>query len=261
MQDIELFRIIYTAVDNFLVYYSRLNKPAREALAKARQSLKEVKDVVKLASWKDTNIEALKQIAKTSHRKLSKLVRKFRALLDQPVSDLVNPGFPNLTRLMQAVAMPPVLTVTNAEALELGAGSRPGWQNRRTRFKNFGLTISMMRNLSTVNNESIDGAAYINDFIADMTSSMLDLQKATPPTLTEENKESMQHRKTQKCKLYVVMMKGFRQMSVNYNLSVDTFSEQDELYTILSTMPSVQGNREFGNAAEYHLHKALSAMP
>ncbi|CBX97255.1 hypothetical protein IAQ61_007332 [Plenodomus lingam] len=262
MQDVKSFCIIHTALDNFLAYYSRMEKPVHEALTKGRQSLeKEVKDVIKLASWKDTNIEALKQSAKTSHRKLSKLVRKFRNLLNQPASSILHAGFPDRSHSLVPATMSSVTTATNAEALELCAGAVEGWQNRPMRFKNLGVTVSMMRGFSTVNNDSVDGAAYIDEFIADLASSMAELQKATPPTLTEENKESVQHLKTQKRKLYADTMKELRLMGVNYNLSIDTLSKQDELSTVLSTMPLVYGRGEFGNASEYYLHKSLNTMP
>ena len=262
MQDVESFRVIHTALENFLAYYSRLEMPVHEAIAKGRQGLeKEIKDVIKLASWKDTNIEALKQSAKTSHRKLSKQVRKFRALLNQPVSGLVSSGFPDHSHAHEVVVMPSVLIAANAEALELCASSVPGWVSRPTRFRNVGVTVSMMRNLSTASSESVDGASYINEFIADLTLSMTELQKATPATLTEENKDSIQHLKTQKRKLYADTMRELRQMGVNYNLSVDSLSKQDELSKILSTIPLVHDRGSFGSAGEYYLHKALNTMP
>jgi midasin len=261
MQDVDALKIIHTALDNFLAYYSRIEKPVHDALAKGRQNLeKQITDVIKLASWKDTNIEALKQSAKTSHRKLSRLVRKFRTLLNQPVSGLMKAGFPEETHLPQDISLQAVGTATNPEALELCTSGVSGWTERPTRFKNLGVTVSMMRNLASSKTDAVDGASYIAEFITELSSSMVELQKATPTTLTEENKESVQHLKTQKRKLYADTMKQLRQMGVNSNLSVDTLAKQDELSTILSTMPMVKGGDQTGRAAEYHFHKALNIM-
>lgn len=262
MQDVDSFRTIYTALDNFLAYFSRLENPVQEALAKGRLVLeKDIKDVIKLASWKDTNIEALKQSAKTSHRKLTKLVRKFRALLNRPVSDLVRSGFPEENHLLQSIALGEVVTTIDTNMLGICADGVPGWEERPTRFRNLDITISMMRKLSTPRTDAIEGASYIDEFITDLTASMLELQKATPSTLTEENKESVQHLKTQKRKLYADTMKELRQMGVNSNLSMDTLVKQDQLSTVLSGMAVVHGNREHGRAAEYYLHKTLNTMP
>ncbi|USP77584.1 Midasin [Curvularia clavata] len=262
MQDTDFFRTVYTSLDNFLAYYSRLEKPVHETIAKGRQSLeKQITDVIKLASWKDTNIEVLKQSAKKNHRKLTKLVRKFRALLNQPVSGITRSGLPDEAYHLQGIAMGVVSTAVNPIALQLCENSVPGWASRPARFKNLDVTTSMMRNLAMPNKDSVDGASYISDFISELSTSIVELQKATPTTLTEENKASVQHLKTQKRKLYADTMKELRQMGINSNLSVDTLAKQDELSTILSTIPTVKSDRNIGRAAEYHLHKALNIMP
>ncbi|CAN9315252.1 unnamed protein product [Alternaria alternata] len=262
MQDVDAFTIVHAALDNFLAYYSRLEKPVHETLTKGRQALeKQITDVIKLASWKDTNIEVLKQSAKANHRKLTKLVRKFRALLNRPVSGVMNAGFPDESHLLHDISLENVITTTNPKALELCATKIPGWDERPTRFKNLAVTVSMMRNLTTPKTATVDGASYISEFITDLSGSIIELQKATPTTLTEENKASVQHLKTQKRKLYADTMKLLRQMGINSNLSVDTLAKQDELSTILSTISLVKGSESIGHAAEYHLHKALNIMP
>jgi len=262
MQDFDTFKILHLALDNFITYYSRLEKPVHDTLAKGRQVLeKQIADVIKLASWKDTNIEVLKQSAKTNHRKLTKLVRKFRALLNRPISSIMTTGFPDESHLLQDITLETVGTAVNPEAIEICTRSIRSWSERPTRFKNLGVTVSMMHALATPKTDSVDGASHISDFIAELSSSIVELQKATPTTLTEENKASVQHLKTQKRKLYADTMKELRQMGINSNLSVDTLAKQDELSTILSTIPLVKGREDTGRAAEYHLHKALNIMP
>jgi midasin len=261
-QDFDNFKIVHTALDNFIAYYARLEKPVHEAIANGRQKLeKDINDIIKLASWKDTNIEALKQSAKTSHRKLSRLVRKFRAILNKPVSGITKGGYPEEIHSINDTTMMTVNTTADPSMLENLANSTPAWDERPTRFKNLSVTTTMMRNLSTPSVDSVDGASHINGFVTELTASILELQKATPSTLTEENKEPVQHLKTQKRKLYADTMKELRQMGVNSNLSVDSLVKQDELSTVLSTLPLINGSLErCGRAAEYYLHKALNIM-
>ena len=263
MQDVEHFKILHSALDNFIAYFSRLEKPVHEALAKGRQTLeKEVNNVIKLASWKDTNIEALKQSAKTSHRKLSKLVRKFRAVLNKPASSVMSVGFADVGSLQREPSLALVSTAINPEALACCDKRVPGWNERPTRFKNLSITINMMRNLSLPSNDSVDGAAYIEELLNSITTSIVELQKATPSILTEDNKAEVQQLKTQKRKLYADTMKELRQMGVKSNLSVDTLVKQDELSTVLSTLPLVKGvGIGCGRVAEGHLHQALNLMP
>jgi midasin len=54
-----------------------------------------MKEVLLFASWKDTNINALRDSAKRSHHKLFKLVRKYRALLGQPAESIMKQGLPS----------------------------------------------------------------------------------------------------------------------------------------------------------------------
>ncbi|KAF1961861.1 P-loop containing nucleoside triphosphate hydrolase protein [Byssothecium circinans] len=250
IQDAETLKPVHLALGNFITYFSRLQKPVLEALAKGRQKLeKEVNDVIKLASWKDTNIEALKQSAKTSHHKLSKLVRKFRALLNQPVSGIVKAGFPEEGILNLEPHMEAIGTSVNPQALAICATAIPTWSTVPTRFKNLTVTVPMMRNLSSPPAEAIDGAIYITNFIIELEASIVELRKATPNLLNEENKET----------LYADTMKELRQMGIKSNLSSDVLARQDELSTVLATFPKVEG-MESGKPAEFFLHKSLSLM-
>lgn len=258
-QDTELFRPLATALGNFIAYFSRLQKPVRESLAKGRQTLeKDINNVIKLASWKDTNIEALKQSAKTSHRKLSKLVRKFRAMLNQPVSGIVKTGFPEESATIASIDSEVVGTAIPPTAHELCNRVVPAWESRPTRFKNLAVTVTMMRKMAIPSTETLDAAEYIDSFITDLEAQVVELQKATPTVLTEENKTIVQHLKTRKRKLYADTMKELRQMGIKANLSTDILARQDELSTVLASLPVVVADQ--GVSSELYLYKALSIM-
>jgi midasin len=262
MQNGERFRPIHLALDNFIAYFSRLKKPVHEAIVKGRHALeKDVNNVIKLASWKDINIEALKQSAKTSHRKLSKLVRKFRAILNRPVSGLLGSGFPEETFSARDILMGVVSAAVSPNTLEICEKEVPAWETRPTRFKNLTTTVKLMCNMSCPSVDVIDGAKYIDSFITDLEASITELQKATPSVLTEENKETVQHLKTQKRKLYADTMKELRQMGVQSNLSMDVLAKQDELAIVLARLPTLTGDAgQQAKGAEYFLHKSLSIM-
>ncbi|KAF2198877.1 P-loop containing nucleoside triphosphate hydrolase protein [Delitschia confertaspora ATCC 74209] len=263
LHDVESFRYIHLALDNFIAYFSRLEKPVQEVLFKGRQTLeKEVNNVIKLASWKDVNIEALRQSAKTSHRKLTKWVRKFRALLNRPISGVSIQGLPDAGIGNTVVVMQDVGSAIDADALTLSETYVPDWSERPTRFKKLAATLSIMKSKSTPGQEALDGSVYIESFITDLESSIVELQKATPPYLTEENKEMVQHLKTRKRKLYADTMKELRQMGVSSNLSSNILAKQDELSTVFASLPMLSSiYKDRSSAVEFFLHKALSIFP
>jgi midasin len=73
-------------------YYSLYSDSLQNHLQEQRRALeKEVEGFIKLASWKDVNVEALRQSAKKTHHQLYKIIKKLREVLRQPVRDYLQP--------------------------------------------------------------------------------------------------------------------------------------------------------------------------
>ncbi|KAF8635894.1 hypothetical protein AX15_000074 [Amanita polypyramis BW_CC] len=77
-------RVLCATVSRFGLYSSSLANILQEQKAGLE---KEIQEFIKLASWKDTNVLALKASAHKTHHQLFKVVRKFREVLKQPVQD------------------------------------------------------------------------------------------------------------------------------------------------------------------------------
>ncbi|KAF2423707.1 midasin [Tothia fuscella] len=259
--------VIYNALANFVAYYARFQHPVVDALAKYRTKLeKDVKEVVQLASWKDTNIASLRQSARTSHQKLFRLVRKFREELNRPVSSIIEQGPPDETntgsQLDNDVFGPAVVVSEKQLLLDLCNEGFPDWNEIPTRFKNISATVSLMHRIGQGPNPPWDGTNHINDFLSDLQTSIAELQKASPTILNDEIKDTVKHLKTRKRTLFAYVLKQLRQMGFQYNLSQSVLSKQDSSATILAAMPSIESHDQFPAiaVAEYHFHKTLSLM-
>ncbi|KAM0753166.1 P-loop containing nucleoside triphosphate hydrolase protein [Meredithblackwellia eburnea MCA 4105] len=75
-------------LENVHSFYDQFS-PRVQAFLKAERVRidKDVQGLIKLASWKDVNVYALRQSAIKSHHQLYKSVRKLRAVLQKPASD------------------------------------------------------------------------------------------------------------------------------------------------------------------------------
>ncbi|KAF7795345.1 hypothetical protein EIP86_006502 [Pleurotus ostreatoroseus] len=74
-------------------YYEQFKSKVSDSLSAQRAVLeKEIQDFIKLASWKDVNVQALRQSAQKTHRQLYKIIRKFKDILRQPVNALLQPS-------------------------------------------------------------------------------------------------------------------------------------------------------------------------
>ncbi|EDK45979.1 conserved hypothetical protein [Lodderomyces elongisporus NRRL YB-4239] len=86
-------KITVDALSNCIDFYVQFGSTIAEKLSAGRALLqKEISEVILLASWKDVNIDALKQSARKSHTALFKIVRKYRLRLSEPVQPLVETG-------------------------------------------------------------------------------------------------------------------------------------------------------------------------
>jgi midasin (ATPase involved in ribosome maturation) len=260
--DVPAMSIILASLTNFISLYSRYEKPVQESLKKGRESLeKAMRDVLLLASWKDTNIVALRDSAKRSHHKLFKIVRKFRALLGQSMESILKQGLPDetISEVQRSYDPPLHFPALDQSALGLCASLVPDWSRKSKRFINVSKTVSMMADAAQIPASAIEGSTYLNSFLANIITSTAELQKATPSILTEDNKDNVKHLKSRKRKLFADTLKDLRQMGIKYNLGADALAKQDSLSLVLANT-GVLGNVGI-HIIDYYFHKAIDLAP
>lgn len=261
--DLPALDSIHTALSNFISLYSRYEKPVQENLKTGRVSLeKSMKDVLLMASWKDTNIVALRDSAKRSHHKLFKIVRKFRALLSQPMDSVLKQGLPDdasTDSVPEGYDAPAPFPSVDLSALALCASSVPNWSQKSKRFINVSKTVSMMVDAGSVSEYAVEGASYLDSFLANIITSTAELQKATPSIFSDENKDMIKHLKSRKRKLFADTLKELRQMGVSFNLGANALAKQESLSTILASVSIMPADTIEG--LEYYFHKSVDLAP
>ncbi len=264
--DIPLISIIQKAVANFTAIYARYEKPVSENLQKGRLALeKAMRDVLLLASWKDTNIVALRDSARRSHHKLFKLVRKYRALLGQPMEQIFQSGLPDETEKLStdiSSNASEMLLSVDKYALALCESRVPHWSKKSKRLVNVSKTVALMDEAGQVPLTALDGVQYLELFLSNIIDSTAELQRETPSILTEENKNTMKHLKSRKRKLFADTLRELRQMGIKHNLGTTALSKQESLSTVLSTTENlVSVNCQTFGGLEYYYHKAIDLIP
>lgn len=88
MDGAESLRTVSQLMLNIYGFYDQFTPRVDTFLTTERARIeKDVQNLIKLASWKDVNVYALRQSAIRSHHMLYKSVRKLRAVLQKPASD------------------------------------------------------------------------------------------------------------------------------------------------------------------------------
>ncbi|KAI1268601.1 midasin [Xylariaceae sp. FL1019] len=198
--------IIRDSLRNFIDFYSRYDQPVKDLIQSGRTPIeKKMKDVVLLASWKDTNI------------KLFHIVRKFRDVLNQPMKLIIDKRLSE--SIAHAAARSNVVlpsSPTNQAALEVCNETIPGWTNDYKRLANVLRTVQIMRKLGQTSDSTVDAA------------SIAGLRKETPSVLNDENTDLVKHLKT-----------PVKHMGIPYNLALDALAKQDSLSTVLASTASL----------------------
>jgi len=259
--------VVHNALVNFLSFYTRFNNPIQVSLRKGRQALeKDMKEILLLASWKDTNIVALRDSAKRSHHKLFKIVRKYRTLLAQPSEIILLQGFPDEPGnfdLSPATTTVAKVAEVDSRALNICQQSISDWPMKRERFTNPCSTADRMLRMSQLPASVVDGTSYLDSYSTELMDSMKSLQKETPSKATKKNAEAIKHLKARKRKLYAETLKDLRQMGFRSNMNADTLSQQASLSAVLTNSPALASKifTSDVDAAVYYFHKLINAMP
>ena len=259
-------KIVQNTLVNFLGYYSRFEKSIQETLHKGRIGFeKDLKEILLLSSWKDTNINALRDSAKRSHHKLFKVIRKYRANLAQSADKPLGFGIPDRLEisepLPQTIMMP--LEPVDYHALVKRVKHLLNWQTKPARFTNPMSTVKSMHRMTELPSSSIDNAQYLEVFAEDMIENIKILQKETPAKATKENKEQIQHLKTRKKKLFADSLKDIRRMGFKSNVSADALARQETMAVILANIPAFQSTSLGTDVLTSGLsfHRLLQIMP
>jgi len=231
--------VLCSGLTNFINHLERFKPAIQKTVDGARKKLeKDVQNTIKLASWRDGNIQALRQSAAKSHNKLFKVIRKYRTTLNQPAGPI----------LLQEVSKPlPTIALAGIVADRSLSAAWPSavaflqqvesvWGARPDRFKDVTSTVILMERKSAMDN-TFDTGAHLVSFVEELEVSIDQLAKATPATLTEDNASVVKHLTTRKRKLFADTLKDLRTMGLKSNISVDVLMTQSSTAKILSSMP------------------------
>ncbi|PSR94588.1 hypothetical protein BD289DRAFT_404549 [Coniella lustricola] len=266
-KDYDALRIVYNALLNFISLYSRYESKVNEAIHAGRTKIeKDMKDILLLASWKDTNIAALRESARKSHQKLFKLVRKLRTVLGQPVRSVVDQGLPDEHYSSQTTALESSLALPQANAAAAAVCEQliPRWSEdaHTKRLSNADRIINIMAKTSQLPEARIAAASIVDSFVSDTMAAMAALKKETPAFLTDENKDQIKHLKTRKVRLFEETVKAIRTMGFTRNLNEANLRHQKQLAAVLAKIRNLPCGQDAGlSEAEYFFYKVLDLAP
>ncbi|KAB8209997.1 hypothetical protein BDV34DRAFT_209809 [Aspergillus parasiticus] len=266
VQDFPCLKQLVSALDNFMQHYTQFEPPVHKLLKERRSTLeKDIKEQIQLASWKDTNIVALRESAKRSHHKLFKLVRKYREILAQPVQHILEQDMPDDSEESgstdQALILP---SASVPEALALCQKENKIWQSRPPRFRDPDGTVSNMTHMYVSISTEFDVSEDLDGFMKYFLESIKEFRSQTPKTLTEENKDDVQHLKVQKRRFYADTLRRLLEMGVKRNASTSLIETQASVAQVLASSPALEVGSvttTVVRSSDLYFHRFLDILP
>ncbi|CEJ53778.1 hypothetical protein PMG11_00119 [Penicillium brasilianum] len=258
---------LVSALSNFLSHFRPFEPSVDKILQEKRSALeKDIKEQIQLASWKDVNIVALKASARRSHVKLFKLVRKYREALAQPIQSVLEQGLPESEHSVSEshVEDKELPSALFPEVLPLCQSNKKLWSSRALRFQNPDGTARNMMNLYTSIPSDFDIAKDLEGFTVSILDAINEFKSLTPKTMTEDNKDDVQHLKVQKRRLYADTLKRLFEMGVKRNAGTSLIEAQVSLAQVLSTSAAFEKSATAQGSvrsADSYFHRLLDLVP
>ncbi|KAG9103873.1 hypothetical protein FRC06_007402 [Ceratobasidium sp. 370] len=259
------FLAISGLLDTLCLQYLEMLPSVQTSLAKQRNGVgKEIGDFIKLASWKDTNVHALKQSAQKTHRVLHKCIRKFRSIVRQPVSEVLASQPPN--ELSSHDDIPSLdqgwsdgITASIPTFLEAAPSSPLQNINIKFALQNYQLhaTRSSQWLIHNV------GTEVARTLAARIVTGSKELSEATIPD-SEARERHIKALISQKRRAWSDLLKELKRLGLAPAVTTDTLSQQEDRTALLSLSLGFDDNTVFSGAtlkSNKQFVRLLKVMP
>ena len=252
--------LLHNIIANAELYWPRI----KESLQTQRATLdKTIKDFVKLASWKDVNVYALRASAQKTHRQLHRAIRKFRDILRQPVSPLLADmtSFSAQEVPISSTFATSAIRSTPAELDGQYILLTPAGANVPEPLRNVNVTYQRFRAVHEVFCEARKSQApeEIDTFAVDVIETAAMLAKATPSTLTKENAKLVKNLASRKRKAFADLLTALRETGFSSSVRADLLARQNSNQWILErpALPQSADEQAVKKIESYHHRLAV----
>lgn len=228
------------SLEGIIRRFGQFESKVRESISQRRQPLdKAIADFVKLATWKDVNIESMRASARKTHAQLYKSIRAFRDVLKQPASTVLQLGPPSISDVQpdQAPFGPDVSTSgvspDHVARPEILAPAPDHLAELDKTFQKFVHVTS--RDDGPGLDRTFDD---LDDLVTEVQENVKALQDETPSTLTEENKKAVGNLQARKRKAFADLLKALRNLGFSAKNRADQLARQTSV-AWLSSLPGL----------------------
>lgn len=250
---------MFNALSNFITFYEQFRSTIDETILTSKKKLeKDINEVILLASWKDVNIDALKQSSRRSHSKLYKIVRKYRALLAVSITSIIEGGISNEKKVnYELEEIEGLKKHTYPPASISLVSSISTWSERPKRLQDMTLINKNMEiYVDRLTNESNPN---LLEFAQELQVHMERLKNETPKVFKDENKKIIAALKNQKRMLLSDTIKELRRIGLKTQQRADILKLQSSVNLILKNCQNFVHTKLDGSDA--YFYRVIEILP
>lgn len=211
-------------LESILCRFGQFESRVNDSIVQQRQPLdKAISDFVKLATWKDVNIEAMRASARKTHAHLYKSIHKFRDVLKQPISLVLQQELPTVADQQDDATCPISVTqkscTLTVDSREDISGPLLNLAATHEKFKTVMQDKVVLESLG-------ESSVQLNDLAIEIVDTVAALQQETPNSLTEENKKAVGNLQSRKRKAFSELLKALRDFGFSAKLRADQMGRQ-----------------------------------
>uniref|UniRef100_A0A060T1F5 Midasin n=1 Tax=Blastobotrys adeninivorans TaxID=409370 RepID=A0A060T1F5_BLAAD len=239
------------ALNNIISFYELYAPMISETIAKETKALKkEIEEVILLASWKDTNADALKESARKSHHKLHKIIRKYREVISEKVTPLFDAA-PAVSEPSEFAEQAPIGKEPTCNRPSSLVESIQVYLDRRDILKRW-RTVELLHSKSFDLQQS--EMPLLKPFVTETLEDAEQLRKETPSVLNDETKKIVSSLRAEKGKLLSETIKSLRLSGLATTVKKSVAESQKSVSDILARAPSNPTHyKECGDSYFYRL--------
>ncbi|GBC28203.2 uncharacterized protein OCT59_003902 [Rhizophagus irregularis] len=277
-QSASLYSKTADALLNVYKYYGQFLDHNTNTLKELRKPIeKELKQFVKIASWKDVNIHALKQSAQKTHRQLNKCVRKYKDILNKPIMDVITDYQINMTTTIHPrekdvieQAMTLENWISNCEPVEpigriLELQNSLNRQNFPVpeRFLNIRNTLKKLRSYCQQDIYTKINLTYnraLDTFTTEIILRIKKFQDETPHLMNEENKNIIKNQKLIKKKTMVDLLRELKRLGLCYFPNKNIIEQQQNIVGYVLQLRRVELQNSLPMINDFEILKVPSSV-
>ena len=251
---------VYESITNLVDYFARYESLIQNSISIIRNKLAEdINEVVQIATLKSLDVKTLKEYALTSRRKVTKLARRYREYLNQPAKSLSLRIAPQSTIENIGMKLPEKHISRNYEFLHACENTVPGWQQRKTPYRDVVSTVGIMRLLLDTNSVIVQST---NKVISVRLSDQAYVKDIEGVGIKRDSLDVTKHLKQRKRHLFTVMKRNLRDLGFGHRIKPDIRQSQKSTLDILNGLPPIS-KVTFGTEplAREYFYGVLEEMP